>query len=90
MNKFWGIINPIVENRQGPDIGSQYRTGIYYVDDKDLPIILKTRDEQQKLYDMPIVTEIEKLKSFYMAEEYHQKYLKKNPRGYCHIDLSKV
>lgn len=90
LNKFWGIINPIVENRQGPDIGSQYRTGIYYVDDKDLPIILKTRDEQQKLYDMPIVTEIEKLKSFYMAEEYHQKYLKKNPRGYCHIDLSKV
>lgn len=90
LKKFWKIINPTIRNRQGPDIGSQYRTGIYYKDEGDLEIILKTKEEQQKLYDKPIVTEIEALRSFYLAEEYHQKYLEKNPGGYCHIDLSNV
>jgi len=88
LNKFWRIIEPTILNQQGPDVGHQYRTGIYYMDDGDLETILKTKDEQQKLYDRPIVTEIEALKSFYDAEEYHQKYLQKNPSGYCHIDLS--
>ena len=67
----------------------QYRTGIYYIDEKDLETINKTKEEQQEKYKDPIVTEIEPLKVFYDAEEYHQKYLKKNPGGYCHIDLSK-
>jgi peptide-methionine (S)-S-oxide reductase len=89
LNKFWKIINPTMLNRQGPDIGSQYRTGIYYLDEEDLETINKTREEQQEKYSDPIVTEIEPLKVFYDAEEYHQKYLKKNPGGYCHIDLSK-
>ncbi|NMB09534.1 MAG: peptide-methionine (S)-S-oxide reductase MsrA, partial [Tissierellia bacterium] len=89
LNRFWKIINPTIQNRQGPDIGSQYRTGIYYIDEKDLEIINKTKEEQQEKYKDSIVTEIEPLKVFYNAEEYHQKYLKKNPGGYCHIDLSK-
>ena len=89
LNRFWKIINPTLLNRQGPDIGSQYRTGIYYIDEEDLETINKTKAEQQKKYKDPIVTEIEPLKVFYDAEEYHQKYLKKNPEGYCHIDLSK-
>lgn len=89
LNKFWGIIDPTVTNRQGPDIGSQYRTGIYYVDEDDLDTINKTLKEVEKKYKKPIVTEIMPLKSYYKAEEYHQDYLKKNPGGYCHIDLSK-
>lgn len=89
LNSFWGIIDPTLLNRQGPDIGNQYRTGIYYIDEADLDIINKTLKEQQKKYDSPIVTEIMKLNTYYDAEEYHQDYLKKNPGGYCHIDLSK-
>ena len=88
LNRFWRIIDPTLLNRQGPDIGSQYRTGIYYTDESDLPIIMKTFEEQKNNYDKPIVTEVEPLKVFYDAEEYHQRYLKKNPGGYCHIDLN--
>ncbi len=87
LNKFWGIIDPTVSNRQGPDIGSQYRSGIYYNDNNDLEIILKTKDEIQSRYNKIIVTEIQPLSCFYHAEEYHQKYLQKNPGGYCHINL---
>lgn len=88
LNRFWRIINPTLENRQGPDIGSQYRTGIYYIDELDLPIIEKTFRKQEEKYDDPIVTEVEPLKVFYDAEEYHQRYLQKNPSGYCHINLN--
>lgn len=85
--KFWEIIDPTVINRQGNDIGHQYRTGIFYTDKNNLPVILKSKDEEQKKYSKEIVTEIEPLSCFYEAEEYHQKYLKKNPGGYCHIKL---
>ena len=88
LSKFWHIIDPTVLNRQGPDRGSQYRTGIYYVDEDDKTVIYKTLEEQKQRYNEPIVTEIESLKSFFKAEEYHQDYLKKNPGGYCHIDLN--
>jgi len=88
LNRFWRIIDPTMLNRQGPDIGNQYRTGIYYIDVEDLDIINKTLNEQKDKYDKPIVTEVMALKSYYDAEEYHQDYLKKNPGGYCHIDLS--
>lgn len=85
--KFWGIIEPTWLNRQGGDIGHQYRTGIYYIDKEDIPVIESTLKVEQEKYDKPIVTEIQPLTSFYQAEEYHQKYLKKNPNGYCHINL---
>lgn len=88
LNKFWNIIDPTMLNRQGGDIGNQYRTGIYYVDEIDLDIINKTFEEQKNKYDRPIVTETIALKIYYEAEEYHQDYLKKNPGGYCHIDLN--
>ncbi|QAA31609.1 peptide-methionine (S)-S-oxide reductase MsrA [Clostridium manihotivorum] len=87
LEEYWSIVEPTVLNRQGNDIGHQYRTGIYYINDEDKEIIVKSRDNNQKNYDKPIVTEIEPLKCFYDAEEYHQKYLKKNPGGYCHIKL---
>ncbi|CBZ03747.1 peptide-methionine (S)-S-oxide reductase MsrA [Clostridium botulinum] len=87
LNKFWSIIDPTVLNKQGNDRGTQYRTGIFYLDEKDLNVIIKSKSQEQKNYRKPIVTEVELLKCFYEAEEYHQKYLKKNPEGYCHIHL---
>lgn len=88
LKNFWHIIDPTVLNRQGPDKGTQYRTGIYYENQEDKELILKSFEEEEKKHDKAIVTEIEELKSFYRAEEYHQDYLKKNPSGYCHIDLN--
>lgn len=89
LKKFWSIIDPTLLNRQGPDRGSQYRTGIYYKDEEDLKIINKSLEEEKSKYDKLIVTEVMEIESYYKAEEYHQDYLKKNPGGYCHIDLSK-
>ncbi len=86
---FWKIIDPIAVDRQGPDVGHQYRTGIYYIHKEDLVVILKSLEEQQLKYQEKIATEVEPLKSYYTAEVHHQKYLIKNPNGYCHIDLTK-
>ena len=88
LTKFFRIIDPTLLNRQGGDIGNQYRTGVYYINSNDLPIINKILKEEEVKYNDPIVTEILPLSSYYLAEEYHQKYLKKNPGGYCHIDMS--
>ena len=87
LNEYWQIVDPTTLNRQGPDLGSQYRTGIYYIDESDLDIILKSKENNQKNYEKKIVTEVLPLTNYYKAEEYHQKYLKKNPNGYCHIKL---
>ncbi len=87
LNKFWGIIDPTALNRQGNDIGSQYRTGVYYVDKLDEEKIRENIEKIQKNYIKKIVTEVKTLENYYRAEEYHQKYLKKNPNGYCHIKL---
>lgn len=86
--KFFNIIDPTSINKQGNDIGSQYRTGIYYTDNEDLETIKDFVDNEKKKYKKEIATEIMNLESFYKAEEYHQDYLKKNPGGYCHIDLN--
>ncbi|MCB2307731.1 peptide-methionine (S)-S-oxide reductase MsrA [Clostridium estertheticum] len=88
LNKFWAIIDPTAINMQGADVGSQYRSGIYYSDKSDLDIILSTKDKIQSKYEKVIVTQIQPLSCFYDAEDYHQKYLQKNPGGYCHIDLN--
>ncbi|MCF0148510.1 MAG: peptide-methionine (S)-S-oxide reductase MsrA [Clostridium sp.] len=87
LKEYWSIVDPTALNRQGPDVGSQYRTGIFYLDESDLDTILKSKEENQKNYDKKIVTEVVPLVNYYKAEEYHQKYLKKNPNGYCHIKL---
>ena len=84
---FWKVIDPTLLNRQGGDIGSQYRTGIYYYDTVDIPVIEASKAAEQLKYEKPIVTEIEPINYYYPAEEYHQDYLKKNPGGYCHIKL---
>ncbi|MEG0134144.1 peptide-methionine (S)-S-oxide reductase MsrA [Clostridium sp.] len=87
LKEFWSIINPTVLNKQGNDVGSQYRTGIYYTDKNDIEIIEDSKADEQKNYSKKIVTEIKPLEKYYKAEEYHQDYLKKNPGGYCHIKL---
>jgi peptide methionine sulfoxide reductase msrA/msrB len=82
---FFEIIDPTSLNKQGNDIGTQYRTGIYYVDDNDYEIIKEKVVELSKNYSKDIVVEVQPLKNYYSAEEYHQEYLDKNPMGYCHI-----
>lgn len=82
------VVDPVSVNKQGNDTGSQYRSGIYYTDVDDKKIIDKVLENEQKKHEKPIAIEVQPLKHFYDAEEYHQDYLEKNPTGYCHIDLS--
>lgn len=89
LNLYYDVIDPTSVNRQGNDTGSQYRTGIYYTDKDDLPLIMESINELQKKYDKPVAIEVLPLKNYYRAEEYHQKYLDKNPNGYCHIGADK-
>jgi len=89
LNLFYETIDPTTENRQGGDTGIQYRTGIYYTEINDLPIIKNSLENLQKSYHKPIAIEVSPLANFYEAEEYHQKYLNKNPNGYCHIGKDK-
>ena len=85
---YFKSIDPVSVNRQGEDRGTRYRTGIYYTDAEDLPVIEKVYAEEQQNYDQPLVVEKLPLKNFYTAEEYHQDYLDKNPTGYCHLPVS--
>ncbi len=86
LEMFFLIIDPTILDQQGHDIGHQYRTGIYYVDQADRDIIKSSLDELSLKYDRPIVTELLPLENFTIAEDYHQDYLIKNPTGYCHVD----
>lgn len=83
---YFQTIDPTSMNRQGNDRGSQYRTGIYYTDEADLPVVKAALQKLATRYTAPVVVEVERLKNFYPAEEYHQDYLDKNPTGYCHIN----
>lgn len=87
---FFLIINPLTLNRQGNDSGSQYRSGVYYTDESDLQLLQQVRDAEQEKYTAPIQTELLPLRCYYLAEDYHQDYLEKNPGGYCHIDFSSL
>ena len=84
---FFKAIDPTSLNRQGEDVGTRYRTGIYYTDAEELPCIKKIYDEIGRQYENPLVVELEPLKNFYRAEDYHQDYLENNPDGYCHLPL---
>lgn len=79
------VIDPISVNRQGNDFGIQYRTGIYYRDPDMIGTIQRVCEEQAKLAGVPLAVEVKPLENFFPAEDYHQKYLEKNPHGYCHI-----
>lgn len=82
---YFMVIDPLSVNRQGNDRGIQYRTGIYYTEDQQLPEIESVYREQEEKAGAELAVELEPIKNFFSAEEYHQKYLDKNPGGYCHI-----
>lgn len=83
---YFRSINPLSVNKQGNDVGTQYRTGIYYTDEEDVPVINAVVATVARRYSSPLAVEVEPLRNFYPAEDYHQNYLYNNPGGYCHID----
>lgn len=86
---FWLAHDPTTLNRQGNDVGEQYRSGIYYSNDEQKRLAEQSMKEAQKDWADPIVTEIVPLKKFYPAEDYHQEYFVKNPSaGYCRVVVS--
>jgi len=85
LEHFWKIHDPTTPNRQGPDVGSQYRSAIFYFSEEQRDIALDSEREQANNSIRPIVTEISPARKFWRAEEYHQKYLEKNPRRGCLI-----
>ena len=97
---FYRAVDPLSVNRQGEDVGTQYRTGVYYADDEtvgrradtpiaqqsdDRSVILESIQRLEHSLGLPVAIEVAPLAHFYSAEAYHQKYLVKNPGGYCHI-----
>lgn len=87
---FYKIIDPTSVDRQGGDVGHQYRTGVYYTDSLDLPVIQASLQELEAQTGAPLAVEALPLEHFWPAEEYHQKYLDKNPTGYCHVPLDLI
>jgi peptide methionine sulfoxide reductase msrA/msrB len=85
---YFKAIDPVSLNKQGHDEGTRYRTGIYYTESADLPVVNEVFDEVQRHYDQPLAVERQPLERFFTADEYHQDYLEKNPTGYCHLPLS--
>lgn len=85
LDLYYEAIDPTSLNKQGEDEGVQYRTGIYYTDGADLPEIRASLEKLEERIGAPVCIEVQPLEHFYSAEEYHQKYLDKNPGGYCHI-----
>lgn len=83
---YFRVIDPTSVNKQGNDVGVQYRTGVYYTDEKDLETIEKVFKYEESIHGK-LAVEKEPLKHFVLAEDYHQDYLEKNPNGYCHINL---
>lgn len=90
LSHLFRFIDPTSINRQGNDFGTQYRTGIYYTDLSDKEVSEVFLNKEQKNYQLPIAVEVKPLNNFYEAEEYHQKYLDKNPGGYCHVNLNLI
>ena len=84
---YFTVVDPLSLNRQGGDIGTRYRTGVYYVSEEDLPLIRPRFEVESARLGAPLSVELEPLRSFYPAEDYHQDYLDKHTDGYCHIPL---
>ena len=85
---YFRVIDPLSVNKQGNDVGRQYRTGVYYTDQADKAVIEQVFVEQEKQLGQKIAVELEPLRHYVLAEDYHQDYLKKNPGGYCHINVN--
>ena len=85
---YFRVIDLLSVNKQGNDRGRQYRTGVYYLDEADRQVIAHLFAEQEEQLGHKIAVELEPLRHYILAEDYHQDYLKKNPGGYCHIDVT--
>ena len=85
---YFRVIDPLSVNKQGNDVGRQYRTGVYYTDEGDKAVIEQVFAEQEKQLGQKIAVELEPIRHYVLAEDYHQDYLKKNPGGYCHINVN--
>lgn len=85
LDVFWNNHNPTQGNQQGPDVGTQYRSAVFYHNAKQKELAFKSLKEQQKKYDKKITTEIKPAGKFFRAEEYHQQYLEKKGLSTCHI-----
>jgi methionine-S-sulfoxide reductase len=85
---YFMIIDPLSVNKQGGDSGIQYRTGIYYSGEDQKEEIEKVYKAEEEKKGRKLAVEFEKIRNFYKAEEYHQKYLENNPSGYCHIPVA--
>ena len=86
---FFRMHDPTTLNRQWPDVGTQYRSAVYWHDDEQRQTAEEELEAAQALWDDPIVTEIAPLEVFYSAEDYHQQYYRKNPRqGYCQVVIA--
>ena len=85
LETFWMIHDPTQKNRQGPDIGTQYRSAIFYHNQEQKHMTEESKKQREKYLGVKIQTEITLAKEFYPAEEYHQKYLKKQGRTSCRI-----
>lgn len=86
LDLYFLTIDPTSLNKQGNDIGDQYRTGIYYTSDQQLPAINERIKTEAAKHRIPVAVEVTPLKKYYKAEDYHQDYLESNPGGYCHIN----
>ena len=85
LDMYFMAIDPLSVNKQGEDEGTQYRTGIYYVDAADVPVIDAKMQAVAQQCGATLAVEVQPLQVFYSAEDYHQDYLDKNPNGYCHL-----
>ena len=90
LDLYFLVVDPLSLNKQGEDEGIQYRTGVYYTNSGQLPALKAAFDREEQKVGAPLKVELLPLENFFPAEEYHQKYLDKNPGGYCHIPQSKL
>ena len=84
---YFTIIDPLSLNKQGGDIGTRYRTGVYYKEEADAEAARPVFEAVSRRLGAPLAVELEPLRNFFLAEERHQDYLDKNPNGYCHVPL---
>ena len=84
---FWANHDPTTPNRQGPDVGSQYRSAVFFHSPEQEEIALKTKAAIQAALPVPVVTEVVPAETFYAAEDYHQQYFEKMGRTSCHAGL---
>ena len=85
LEAFFTVVDPVSLSGQLGDAGAQYRSGIYYTDERDISVIDESVNNEQKKFEKPLAIEVMPLKNYYPAEAYHQDYLEKNPNGSCHV-----